>query len=61
MLVELLTAIGVWAAIGYGLDRLFGTGPVLFAIGMVVGAATGIFILYRRALEASTRERRGRS
>lgn len=61
MLVELLTAIGVWAAIGYGLDRLLGTGPVLFAIGMVVGAGTGIYILYRRALEASARETRGRS
>ena len=45
---ELVTATGVWAAIGYGLDRVFGTWPVLFAIGAVVGNATGIYVLWRR-------------
>lgn len=58
--VELVTATGVWAAIGYGLDRLFGTWPVLFAIGAVVGNGTGIYILYRRFVESSEREEKRR-
>jgi F0F1-type ATP synthase assembly protein I len=58
--VELVTATGVWAAIGYGLDRLFGTWPVLFAIGAVVGNGTGIYILYRRFVESAEREERNR-
>lgn len=48
MVAELVTATAVWAAIGYGLDRLVGTWPILFAIGAVVGNATGIYILWRR-------------
>src|SRR5205823_9358114 len=31
----LIAGIGVYGAIGYGLDRLIGTWPILFAIGMV--------------------------
>lgn len=46
---ELLTATAVWGAIGFGLDRLFGTGPALLVIGAIVGYATGIFILWHRA------------
>ena len=48
VLSELASAIAVWAGIGYGLDRLFGTWPVLFAIGMVVGYAGGAYLIYRR-------------
>lgn len=60
--VELVTATAVWAAIGYGLDRLFGTWPVLFAIGAVVGNGTGIYILYRRyTLSAEREEERRRA
>lgn len=64
--VDLVTATGVWAAIGFGLDRWFGTWPILFAIGAVIGNATGIYILYRRSTqmaekaEQERRERRAR-
>jgi F0F1-type ATP synthase assembly protein I len=61
--IELVTATGVWAAIGFGLDRLFGTWPILFAIGAVVGNMTGIYILYKRSTdmaEKAEQERRDR-
>lgn len=58
LLAQHLSAIGVWAAAGYGLDRLFGTGPVLFAIGAVLGNATGVYMLYRRSLETAEREKK---
>ena len=61
MALEFVTAIGVWAAIGYGLDRLLGTWPVFFVIGAVVGNAAGIYILYRRYMEMDSRARRGPS
>lgn len=56
---ELLTATGMWAAVGFGLDRLFGTWPILFAIGAVVGHATGIYILWHKQQEAMARAERG--
>lgn len=48
MVGTILTATGVWAAIGYGLDEVFGTWPILFAIGAAVGHAAGIYILWRK-------------
>lgn len=48
ILSELASAIIVWGGIGYGLDHLFHTGPVLFAIGMVIGYGAGVFLIYRR-------------
>lgn len=45
---ELVTATAVWAGIGYGLDRLFHTWPILFAVGAVLGHGTGIYMVYRR-------------
>ena len=58
MVTELLTATAVWGAIGFGLDRLFHTWPILFAVGAVVGHATGIYIVYRRYVQAA--EKSGR-
>ena len=60
MASELVTATGVWAAIGYGLDVWLGTWPILFAIGAVVGNATGIYIIYRKTTQATQRARRAR-
>ena len=48
ILSELIAALAVWGGIGFGLDRLFGTWPVLFAIGMVVGYGGGAYLIYRR-------------
>jgi ATP synthase protein I len=49
LLSELISAIAVWGGIGFGLDRLLGTWPVLFAIGMVVGYAAGAYLVYRQS------------
>ena len=58
MLSELLTATVVWGAIGFGLDKLFKTGPVLLVIGAVVGHATGIYMINLRARQMRERARR---
>ena len=42
----MLAALVVWGGIGYLIDRLAGTGKVLTAIGMMVGAASGIYLIY---------------
>ncbi len=42
----LLSALIVWGGIGYLIDRLAGTPKVFTAIGMVVGAAAGIYLIY---------------
>ena len=57
---DLITATGVWAAVGFGLDRWLGTWPVLFVIGAIVGHATGIYILWRKAKEMGARIARDR-
>ncbi|MGZ4121074.1 MAG: AtpZ/AtpI family protein [Actinomycetota bacterium] len=48
LLSEFISAIGVWGAIGYGLDRWFGTWPILFVIGTLVGYVAGVWILLWR-------------
>ena len=45
----LIAGIGVYGAIGFGLDRLFGTWPILFMIGLVGGCAGGIYLVWIRA------------
>lgn len=59
MVSELVTATGVWAGIGYGVDRLLGSWPVAFAIGAVVGNGTGVYMVYRRSQVMAARARRG--
>lgn len=46
IIAELLAAIGVWGLIGWGIDRLVGTEKVFLAIGLVVGAGAGIYLVY---------------
>jgi len=57
MVADLVTATGVWAAIGFGLDRWLGTWPFLFTIGAVVGHATGIYMLFQRSQRMTERVR----
>lgn len=45
--VELVSALLVAVAIGYGLDRLFGTTPILTAVFVPVGGAAGVVNLWR--------------
>jgi F0F1-type ATP synthase assembly protein I len=42
----LLAAVLVWGGVGYLIDRLAGTPKVFTAIGMLVGAASGIYLIY---------------
>ena len=44
---ELIAAFVVAIAIGYGLDRLFGTLPILTALFVLVGGAAGILNVWR--------------
>jgi len=42
----LISGIAVWGLAGFGLDKLFGTGPVLFIVGAVMGNFAGIYLMY---------------
>lgn len=48
--VELLAGIGVGGLIGYSLDSLLGTKPILFVICMFFGIIGGGLNLYRMAM-----------
>lgn len=45
--VELVSAMVVAVVIGYGLDRLFGTKPILMAVFVLLGGAAGILNVWR--------------
>jgi F0F1-type ATP synthase assembly protein I len=46
--VYLLSAVVVWGGLGYLADRVVGTPNVFAVVGMVVGAAAGIYLIYLR-------------
>jgi ATP synthase protein I len=45
--VELVSALVVAVAIGYGLDRIFHTTPILIAVFVPIGGAAGILNIWR--------------
>jgi ATP synthase protein I len=45
--VELVSALVVAVAIGYGLDYLFGTKPILMAVFVLLGGAAGVLNVWR--------------
>jgi ATP synthase protein I len=49
LVTELMAAVIVGGAIGWGLDRLLETGPFLFIVMFMVGIAAGIFNVVRSA------------
>jgi ATP synthase protein I len=49
VLSTLIAGIGVWGAVGYGLDALFGTKPVIFVIGVLIGHFAAVYLIYVRA------------
>ncbi len=49
LVTELMAAVIVGGAMGWGLDRLFGTGPFLFIVMFMVGVTAGIFNVVRSA------------
>jgi F0F1-type ATP synthase assembly protein I len=44
----LIGGMGVWGFIGWLVDRWFDTGGVATGLGVVVGAAGGIYLVIRR-------------
>jgi F0F1-type ATP synthase assembly protein I len=44
----LIAGMLVLGGLGYVLDRVFGAGAALTAVGIVVGAGLGIYIVYLR-------------
>jgi ATP synthase protein I len=48
VIVTLLAGMVAWGAIGYLIDRLVGTEDVFLAIGLIVGTAGGIYLVYLR-------------
>ncbi len=53
--IELVSALVVAVAIGYGLDRLFGTLPILTALFVLLGGAAGILNVWRLFAPRQTR------
>ncbi len=45
--VELVSTLAVGAALGFFLDRLFGSWPWLFLVFFLVGGAAGVLNIYR--------------
>lgn len=58
MVIELVSGLLVGFAIGYGLDSLFGTAPVLMVIFTLLGFAAGVRIMLRSANEYQARAAR---
>lgn len=58
MVTELVMAIVIGGAMGWGLDRLFGTLPVFLIVFVMFGFAAGVRMMLRTAQEMS-RERPG--
>ena len=55
IVADLIAGVGVLGAIGYGLDRLFHTWPVLFVVGAFGGYAAGVYIAWRRVKDRSSK------
>jgi ATP synthase protein I len=46
--IEMVSALVVAVAIGYGLDLLFGTKPILTAVFVLLGGAAGVLNVWRQ-------------
>ena len=55
--IELVAALVVAVAIGYGLDRLLGTKPILIALFVLLGGAAGVLNVWRLFAPRPTRDR----
>jgi ATP synthase protein I len=58
--IELVSALVVAVAIGYGLDYWFGTRPILTAVFVLLGGAAGILNVWRMFAPRPTTQHRGR-
>jgi len=59
MVIELVSGLLIGFAIGYGLDRLFGTNPVLMIIFTLLGFAAGVRVMIRTAYELQNAANKG--
>ena len=55
--IELVSALVVAVAIGYGLDYLFGTRPIMTAVFVLLGGAAGILNVWRMFAPRPTTQR----
>jgi ATP synthase protein I len=53
----LVAFVLVFTLIGYGLDRLVGTGPWLMVVGVFVGAILGFISMVRTLIDADKRDK----
>ncbi|WP_417674301.1 AtpZ/AtpI family protein [Pseudodonghicola sp.] len=51
MVIELVAGLGIGFSIGYGLDSLFGTIPILLVTFTLLGLAAGVKTMLRSAKE----------
>lgn len=51
LITELLAGVIVGGAIGWALDRVFGTSPILLIVCFLIGVAAGILNVQRAARE----------
>ena len=51
MVTELVAGLVLGFGIGYGLDALFGTGPIFLILFILVGFAAGVRVMMRSASE----------
>jgi ATP synthase protein I len=56
VLSEFVAAVVVGAVIGWGIDRAAGTSPVFLMVFLLMGAAAGLWNVYRIAMERPGRE-----
>lgn len=54
--IEMVSALVVAVAIGYGLDYVFGTKPILTAVFVLLGGAAGVLNVWRLFAPRPTRE-----
>lgn len=55
MVTELVAGLGIGAVMGYGLDVLLGTAPILMVVFIGLGFAAGIRVMLRTAQEVTNR------
>jgi len=55
LITELLAGVIVGGAIGWALDRVFGTSPILLIVCFLLGVAAGILNVQRAARELNER------
>ena len=56
MVIELVAGLGIGFGMGYGLDRLFGTMPILLVLFTFLGLAAGIKTMMRSAAEVQAKQ-----